>query len=121
MIDKSLITALQAGVRERMSEKRYIHTLGVMEMASRLGAYCLQEKTDELVCAALLHDVAKEMTDSELISIIQQEYAESEGIISYGREVWHSFASPGVIKRDFVAFATPEILSAVRKHTVNTT
>ena len=117
-MDKTAISALQENIKKRMSEKRYIHTVAVKEMAVKIGSYCLPERVFDLSCAALLHDVAKEVKDSDLVDIIKRSFSDYEKIIQYGKEVWHSFAAPYVIKRDFTLFAAPDILSAVQAHTV---
>lgn len=117
-MEKTVVQVLLQDVKQLMSEKRYIHTVGVMKMACEIGSYCLNNRVTELACAALLHDVAKEITDDELLSIIKRSCDDYENKISYGREAWHSFAAPYVIKRDFPSFATPEVLSSVEKHTV---
>ena len=117
-MEKTVIQGLLKDIKPLMSEKRYIHTVGVMEMAREIGCYCLCDEISELSYAALLHDVAKELPDEQLISIIKSSYVNSDTIIAYGREVWHSFAAPYVIKRDFPAFANEKILSSVEKHTV---
>lgn len=118
MINRTSVSDVQERVKGMMSEKRYKHTLGVMEMAERIGYFCLSDKIDELLAAALLHDVAKEFPDTELCEIIKGNYDNSEEIIGYGREIWHSYAAPYVVKRDFPIFATENILSAVQKHTL---
>ena len=117
-MDKTSISYLRDSIKGRMSEKRYIHSLAVVESAKKIGEYCLADKLCELSCAALLHDVAKELDEGELRRIIKESYQDSERILSYGVEVWHSYAAPCVIKRDFPVFATDEILSATKKHTV---
>lgn len=117
-MDKTSVSLLQQSVKNMMSEKRYIHTVGVMEMAQRLADFCLPEKKLELSCAALLHDIAKELSDDELTDIIKKSYEDSEKIISYDRQVWHSFAAPYVIESVYSEFAISCVLSSTQKHTV---
>ena len=74
------IIRLRSLVKERMSQKRYLHTLGVEKMAKRLGEVLLPDKVDELCVAALLHDVAKEMSYEEHMQLL----ATSD--ITYGEE-----------------------------------
>ena len=52
-------------VRSRLSEKRFKHTEGVVKMAALLGSFCFPEKKDELIAAAYLHDVTKELSTEE--------------------------------------------------------
>lgn len=60
---ESKFELLCSTARANMSEKRYSHTLGVYKECEYLaGASALSPKeTDELLTAALLHDIAKEM------------------------------------------------------------
>lgn len=115
---KEQMQMLKSKVKERLSEKRFLHTLAVKDMAKRLSFFCLPEYTEELTAAALLHDITKEFTkeeEQEAISSFNIEL-DSEDIKSPG--IIHSFTAPFIIKRDFPDFATERILSAVRNHTV---
>ena len=108
---------LLSGVAERMSEKRYRHTLGVAEAADRIASYCLADCRDGIIAAALLHDVAKELDTREALEIIRNhtDYSDSDLICEAAH---HSLAAPYVILRDFPEYADRDILSAVRNHTV---
>ena len=103
-------------VKARLSEKRFEHTLGVCDMAEHICSYCLPEDREEVFFAALLHDIAKELTECELKDILAKEgitLTEADAL-----PVLHSYAAPYIVKRDFPELATPKILSAVEKHTV---
>ena len=112
------LASLRDSVGARLSEKRFIHVLGVERCAKRLGEALLPELVGELRAAALLHDIAKEIPISEQLDILRaanepldEDDLKSEGVI-------HSFAAPLIIIRDFPKFATDDILSATRNHTV---
>ena len=60
-------------VKARLSEKRFEHTLGVCDMAEHICSYCLPEDREEVFFAALLHDIAKELTECELKDILAKE------------------------------------------------
>lgn len=112
------IILLRSLIKERLSEKRYQHTLGVENLARRLGAVLLPDKVDELSVAALLHDVAKEMSYEEHVSLVKNSgvrYSEEDLLI---KSVLHSLAAVPVIISDFKEFATEDILSAVTNHTL---
>ena len=64
------IEMLKNSVALRMSEKRFLHTMGVVFTAERLGKTLLPEKISELKAAALLHDVSKELPVSKHIEIL---------------------------------------------------
>ena len=108
--------SLMSQVQSRLSAKRFEHTLGVCKMAELLSDFCLPDDREEIFIAALLHDIAKELSESELRDIIAKA-----GIALTDADtapVLHSYAAPHIVKRDFSQFATSEILSAVEKHTV---
>ena len=112
------IAALSREVEGRLSPKRFLHTLGIVKMAERLAGLCLPEKKDELIVAAYLHDVTKELKLSEhldLLSVydipVTDEDLSTEAIL-------HSFSAPCVVKRDFPNMATADVLSAVYNHTL---
>ena len=110
------IKALERKVKSILSTKRFEHTLGVCSMAGILADYCLPEDKDEIIAAALLHDVAKELSTETLIAMINEE-----GIALNSADappILHSYAAPHVIKSEFPEFATQNILSAVFNHTV---
>ena len=115
--DEKTISELSGRVKARLSEKRFKHTLGVEFAAIRLGELILPDQINELRCAALLHDIAKEYTTDKLIDLIQNNgYVLSDEDMKCV-SVLHSFAAPIIIKRDFPEFATVKILSATEKHT----
>ena len=118
MITNEMLESLREEVSERVSKKRFSHILGVERCAAELASYILPEREAELRAAAILHDVTKELTYTEQINILENakifltdEDRATEGVL-------HSFTAPVVIKRDFKAFATDDILVAVRNHTV---
>ncbi len=109
---------LRDEVRKRVSEKRFLHILGVERCAERIGKKLLPKKIENLRAAALLHDITKELPASEHINMLQAAgfNLKEEDKATVG--VLHSFSAPIVIKKDFPEFAVSDILSAVFKHTV---
>ena len=112
------IEDLKKTVKARLSEKRYNHTLGVEDMAKKLSSFILPDMQDELCAAALLHDVCKEYKEEELLEFIKRGGGElSEEELS-SPAILHSLAAPFIIKRDFARFATENVLSACKNHTL---
>ena len=112
------IDLLRCEVCQRLSEKRYNHTLGVEKMAVLIGGYCMPESIDKLRVAALLHDISKEYSEAEYFEIIKQHnIAMSEDDLA-ASPIWHSITAPCVVKSDFAEFADSDVLSAVYNHTV---
>ena len=54
-------------LEKMLSPKRYEHSIGVMEKAIELAEIYGEDK-EKAAYAALTHDIAKEMTDEELIN-----------------------------------------------------
>lgn len=112
------LSELKEKIKERMSVKRFSHTLGVERCAARLGELILPDRVSELRAAALLHDVSKEISiDKQLLILEENQFPlDEEDKATTG--VIHSFSAPFVIRKDFSEFATPDILSAVYNHTL---
>ena len=108
---------LKAEVEKRLSAFRFLHTIGVADAAKALAKELLPEKEKELIAAAHLHDIAKELPTEELISLSKEYGYEPNSDDISSPQVLHAFAAPSVIKKDFSAFATDDIMSSVFKHT----
>lgn len=115
------LTPLRDAVSGYMSDKRFKHTLGVENMAVELSALLLPEKEHELRCAAILHDVAKEISVEEQLSLIEALNFKERDLCAESPSCFHAFAAPMLIKRDFPEYATEDILSATFKHTTGYT
>lgn len=105
-------------IKPYMSESRFEHTLRVVKTARSLSKLCLSKMEDQLVIAAFLHDISKELPLEE-----QRRILDADGIVLDEDEldspaIWHSYTAPHVIKRDFPEYADQNVLSAVRNHTV---
>ena len=100
-------------VRAAMSEKRYKHTLGCVDMAGRLAK---RYGADVSLArrAAYLHDIAKEMPYDEQLKLIQKfgiilcDTQKSEKII-------HAYTGAIIAEVDFGECA--EVCEAIRTHT----
>lgn len=112
------LDSLRETVKNRLSEKRFLHTLGVERAAERLGKIFLPDNVSELRAAALLHDVAKEMPIDVQLDILKKAKFELNDDDMMSEGVVHSFTAPIVVKNDFPKFATENILSSVLNHTV---
>lgn len=118
IFDDVVLSTLRTSVRERLSDKRYLHTLGVEEMAKFLGRILVPEKLGELCAAALLHDIAKELTFDDQMAILSSSdviYTEEDVL---AKAALHSIVAVPVIKRDFPEYTTVDIISAVANHTL---
>ena len=107
---------LEKSVATRMSEKRFLHTLGVKSAAEFIAGFIPELDNSELSAAALLHDIAKELSASDTMGIIagMNQITEADLVC---QSVHHSLVAPVVICRDFPEYKTKNILSAVKNHT----
>ena len=113
---ENALVDLREQLKSRLSEGRYLHTLGVERAAVRLGEYCLSENISELRAAALLHDVAKDLSNEKQREILEQ--TDDISLSDYlSPPVFHSLTAPHVIKEEFSRFATDSVLNAVKYHT----
>jgi predicted HD superfamily hydrolase involved in NAD metabolism len=115
MTDPALLYTADAYVRRRLSEKRYGHTLRVAETAERLARlHGLHGGSARL--AALLHDSARELGNSELLRLatgLGHEVIEAE------REkpnLLHGPVAAGLARRE-LGVEDEEVLEAIRVHT----
>lgn len=116
-ITEESLAALRAEVMNRISPKRFRHTVAVEAMTVRLCALYCPEKTLQLRAAALLHDVTKELTDAAQETLCRELELSVTTEDRLSPKTFHARTAAGVISRDFPDFATEEILSAVRWHT----
>jgi len=95
---------------------RYRHTLGVAETAKRLAPqYGVDPVKAEL--AGLLHDCAKYLPAEELRDIVRKNVPDADESELETVSVLHAPAGM-VIARDEYGVRDPQILSAIRKHTL---
>lgn len=101
-------------VSGQMPEKRWKHTLGVMEKAVQLAdKYGADPVKADL--AAILHDVAKYWPVSEMEAVIR-ENGLNEELLLHDKQLWHSEVGAFVAQRDYDV-DDPEIINAIRWHT----
>ncbi|MEK3903100.1 MULTISPECIES: bis(5'-nucleosyl)-tetraphosphatase (symmetrical) YqeK [unclassified Paenibacillus] len=106
--------ALIEAVSGQMPDKRWKHTLGVMEsavkLAQRYGADPQRAET-----AAILHDVAKYWPVERMREIIEQNGLSAE-LLKYDKQLWHAEVGAYTAKHDY-GIQDSEVLDAIRYHT----
>jgi predicted HD superfamily hydrolase involved in NAD metabolism len=88
-----------------------------MDTARKLSEYFMPDRAAELSAAALLHDIAKELSHDEIAELIAFSPCITDEDIAIP-EALHSLLGPIVIRRDFPEFANDSILLAVYNHTL---
>jgi predicted HD superfamily hydrolase involved in NAD metabolism len=106
--------ALIEKVSDQMPDKRWKHTLGVMEssvkLAQRYGADPERAET-----AAILHDVAKYWPVERMREIIEQNGLSTE-LLKYDKQLWHAEVGAFAAEHDY-GITDTEVLAAIRYHT----
>ena len=118
IFNDEMIEELRLSVKDRLSEKRYIHTVGVEKMAKHLGDIILSEKTDELCVAALLHDITKELPYTEQLNLLKTsalKYTQEDIDI---KPALHAISAIPIVKKEYSKYVTTDVLSAIFNHTL---
>ena len=118
---KEILASLRERIRPYMKEKRLSHTYAVEREVAALSDIYSPSAEFTLRCAALLHDITKELTLEKQLQLCDEFdiiYTQEETLTP---KIFHSRTAPAIIKRDFSEFADADILSAVRWHTTGRT
>lgn len=105
---------LLAAIKNRLPEKRYIHTIGVMETAIKL-AKRNGEDPKKAEIAAILHDVAK-YADVEWMKGIVKEQKLDQRLLDWNAEILHGPVGAWIAESEF-GVQDDTILDAIRYHT----
>ncbi|MDA3733639.1 bis(5'-nucleosyl)-tetraphosphatase (symmetrical) YqeK [Niameybacter massiliensis] len=106
-------------VKERLSQGRYEHTKGVVEMAIEL-ANCYNVDTDKVFIAALFHDLAKEIPVEESLKLCKEYGVEIDQFEREHPHLIHGKLGACLLERDW-GVTDSTILNSVRYHTVGRT
>ena len=122
IVSEDMLNALRQALEKdresgRMSEKRFRHTIEVEKMAARLADLYAPEKSGVLRAAALLHDITKECSFEEHLSICKSGgMALSEYDLSAPKTL-HAMSAAVKIEKEMPEYDVDEIKSCVRWHT----
>ncbi|AZK46762.1 bis(5'-nucleosyl)-tetraphosphatase (symmetrical) YqeK [Paenibacillus lentus] len=105
---------LMTAVSGQMPERRWGHTLGVMESAVAL-AHRYGEEPERADLAALLHDVAKYWPIDQQESVIRDNQLNME-LLDYDRQLLHAEVGAFVAKERY-GIEDSGVLDAIRYHT----
>lgn len=102
-------------VEEKLSGKRYEHTLGVIETAINLGKiHGVDLKKIEI--AALFHDYAKDLSLNEAIELMDKHGISLGGSSQINLNLIHGKLASFILKDEFGIY-DEDILSAITYHT----
>lgn len=109
--EQEILTHLQ----QRLSSKRYHHSLCVAERAVFLAHRYGADENRARFCG-LTHDICKNLPEEEMLRLIEADGILLEREVLASPQLWHAIAGSCYIRRAY-GIADPEILNAVRYHT----
>ncbi len=104
-----------AYLEKNLSSKRYRHTLGCAKLAKEL-AKIYHADLDKADAAALLHDVAKEMSLADMQSVVLHSGTQVANYVAGNATLLHAYASAALAQSQF-GVEDQEILDAILYHT----
>ena len=110
------IDEMTANLKETLTEKRFKHSIGVMETASYLAKKHGAD-VKKATIAGLLHDCAKNYPVDKMFSLCQEYGIELDPVIQKTTGLIHGLLGAEVAKREF-GIDDPEIYDAIYYHTI---
>lgn len=114
-LDNKLESEIVDFLKGRLQEKRFKHSLGVMNMAERL-ARKYNVDVEEAKIAGLLHDCAKNMSNQELIEYCQNNGIEIDDIKMQSPGILHADVGADIAKKKFNV--SDELKESILYHTL---
>jgi predicted HD superfamily hydrolase involved in NAD metabolism len=105
---------LREATRKQMPDKRWKHTIGVVETAIKLAARFGGDPV-KAELAALLHDYAKAWAIDRMEAIIREEQLPQE-LLHFDKELWHAHVGAWAVQSEH-EITDEEVLNAIRYHT----
>lgn len=102
-------------VRQRLSEERYLHSLGAEETAREL-AQMFGIDEEKAAFSALIHDNAKDIPYEEMLQIIKTHNFEITEDIKTNSKILHAYVGACLAEQE-LKIKDEEILSGIRYHT----
>lgn len=114
--DKSKYNKYTEFLSQRLSEKRFIHSLNVANESVML-AYLNGFDIDKAYFAGLMHDCCKELPRESQLELLKRSRYDVTDVELEAPKTHHGIAAEVYLREDF-GVEDEEILSAVRYHTV---
>lgn len=103
-------------LKTELSQKRFIHSLNVMETAIKLASKYLPDDIERVAVAALLHDLARDLSIEEMLKICNKYNIEYDDTMLHPA-LLHASVGAEIAKIHY-GINDPDIISAIRFHTV---
>lgn len=108
------IEKIKKDLKQVLSERRYEHSIGVMNMAEELAKiYKVDMETAKI--AGLLHDNAKEMTKEEMLKYVEENNIEITEIEKISYQILHGKIGADIAKKKYGL--DEQIQNAIKYHT----
>jgi len=112
---QQLILDIEKKLKEVMQEKRYKHTLGVVDaamyLANKYGADPVEAKI-----AALLHDYAKDFSEEQLKNYVKEHQLEADRVLMEAYQLLHGKVAAAIAEKEF-SIENQDIIRAIENHT----
>lgn len=109
-----LLDTIKKELKETLSERRYIHSIGVMEMCAKLAQiYGVDAQKAQI--AGLLHDIAKEMPKEEMFKYVEENNIEITEIEKISYQILHGKIGADIAKKKYNV--DKQVEDAIRYHT----
>lgn len=110
----SLEEQINKDIKERLTEHRYMHSIGVMKKAEELAKfYGMDSKKARLI--GLVHDIAKQMKPLEIEEYISKYNVKLDEIEKLNTELIHAKIGADISKRKYDF--DEQMVNAVKYHT----
>ena len=106
--------SIKSTVKNRLTEKRYLHTLAVADYAEKIALH-IGYDVNRAKTAALLHDIARELSDRELLEYADKFKVRLTEFNKKFRPSIHGKIGAAMAKQDF-NIDDNEILLAIENH-----
>ncbi len=117
MINDVILNHMRDDARDRLDEKRYLHTVEVEKEAAAIGRLFLPDKVYKLRCAAILHDITKSLSwDNQIRLSAELGIDVPDDPLVYG-SIIHGKTAAGYAKLKYEEYVDDEIASAIAYHT----
>lgn len=115
-VPESLRNRVEADVADRLSPRRFAHTVGVAETAVALAGIYGVDPSDAWT-AGMLHDWDKELTPSQLVEAGKRYGIPLDFDDPATDPVLHAFTGAAAVREEYPGLSE-EIVAAVARHTV---
>ena len=108
------IEKIKIDLKEKLSEKRYLHSLGTMNMAIKL-ANIYHIDTNIAALTGLAHDIGKELSNEEKIKFVDENNIETDVIERNNVGLLHGKIGAEIVKNEYNF--SRDMLEAIKYHT----